>query len=639
MTKSEKLFEMLQLIKEYPGLTAKDLARLCSVSERGVYRYINTLSNADISIRFQDGGYRLQEDYSNILRKSNTEGLDALRELVSLGMQNCEDRQLLGHGREFMALIERNLPRSRKRPLDGIETVPKGVSATHNGGTIIIGHSTKPDIINPILTSETISVNLMNLIFSSLVKIDSAGKPIPDLAKRWEVSDDGLIWTFFLRDDVEFHDGHPLTAHDVEFTYKAMMDPKNSSTLAERHKRLIDRVEATEDYIFRVSLKHPFAPFICGVVREIAPKHLLENVDLHSTPFNRRPVGTGPFKLTDWTENDTIILDANSNYFLKGRPILDRLVFKAYPDRKAALKAISRGEMDLALDLAAPDLVFASNRRTFRVYPASNAAYYAIFFNLNDPLFRDIRVRKALDYAVDRNSIVNRQLKGRSKICTGPFSIDSWAYNPDILSNPYSVQEARKLLEQAGWRDEDGDGVLVRNGKPFEFSITVPEISDSLERIAIAIRAQLMKVGIRTKILYIDEPEPYQTPFQATLFRISTGIDPDYISRFWHSTETDYDLVSYKNSAVDDLLGLGKRTGDLEERRAIYHKIHRMIHDDYPAIFLASAYEFIGSNYRFIDAKLTSASYLLTSMKDWQIVSQESGNIARERRQKANITL
>ena len=280
MTKSEKLFEMLQLIKEYPGLTARDLARLCNVSERGVYRYINTLSNADISIRFQNGGYRMQEDYSDILRKSDTEGLDALRELVSLGMRNCEDRQLLNHGKEFMALIERNLPRSKKQSLDGIEIVPKGMRATHKGGTIVVGHSSRPDIINPILTSETISMSLMNLIFSSLVKIDSAGKPIPDLAKRWEISDDGLIWTFFLRDDVEFQDGHPLTAHDVEFTYKA---------LAERRMKVIERVETVGDYISRFSLKHPFAPFIHGVGHAIAPKHLLENVDLHSTSFNRRP--------------------------------------------------------------------------------------------------------------------------------------------------------------------------------------------------------------------------------------------------------------------------------------------------------------------------------------------------------------
>ena len=124
MTKSEKLFEMLELIREYPNLTAKDLARLCDVSERGVYRYINTLSKADISIRFQNGGYRLQDDYSDIFRKSDPEKLAALRDLLSLGIQNCQDNRILDFGREFMDLIETNLPRSEKRRPAEIQIVP-----------------------------------------------------------------------------------------------------------------------------------------------------------------------------------------------------------------------------------------------------------------------------------------------------------------------------------------------------------------------------------------------------------------------------------------------------------------------------------------------------------------------------------
>jgi peptide/nickel transport system substrate-binding protein len=211
---------------------------------------------------------------------------------------------------------------------------------------VTIGHSSKPDIINPILTSETISVNLMNLIFSDLVKFDSAGRPIPDLAEGWQVSEDGLVWTFFIRDDVSFHDGHPLTAYDVEFTYRAIMDLKNRSPLAERYG-LVDEVAADGDYIFRIVLKYPCASLLHRLSRAIAPKHLLANADLHDTPRNRHPVGSGPFRLVDWAEDDTIILDANRAYFHEDRPILDRLVFRAYPDRKAALQAITRGEIDV----------------------------------------------------------------------------------------------------------------------------------------------------------------------------------------------------------------------------------------------------------------------------------------------------
>jgi len=470
-----------RFIREYSDLNVKDLAQLCDVSERGIYRYINTLSRAGIPVRLQDGGYRLSEDRFDLLERTDVRKLEAVKDMLSIGVKHCSDDQLIRHARDFMDLIDENLPGIKNRSLGEMTIVPNGVRAANYGGTVRIGHSSKPDIINPILTSETISVTLMNLIFSSLVEFDNSMCPVPSLAKSWEVSEDGLVWTFFLRDDVRFHDDYPLTAQDVEFTYSAIIDRRNTSQKSERYN-MIDRMEIDGDHIFRVFLKHPFAPFIHRIGGVICPKHLLENTDLHSTPFNRHPVGSGPFKLVEWAEDDTIVLEANKRYFRKGRPILDKLVFKTYPDRQAAIKAISQGEMDIALNLAASDLAFVSRRRAFRVYPVPTPSYYAIIFNLNDPIFGDVRVRKALDYAIDRNSIIKNQLKGYSKVCTGPFAVNSWAYNLDVQSTPYDSEKARELLEQAGWQDTDEDGLLDKDGEPFEFSLAMPDISDSLER-------------------------------------------------------------------------------------------------------------------------------------------------------------
>ena len=638
MAKSERLFDMLRYIREYPNLTAQDLARLCNVSERGIYRYLNTLSRAGIPVRFQRGGYRLLEDEFEALEKVDFEGLRAVRTLLSIGMRNCDDKQLLRYGKDFIELIDRNLPPAKRKELDEIEVISEGVEASHYGGTVAIGHSSKPDIINPILTSETISVNLMNLIFSSLVRFDGAQRPVPDLAESWEVSKDGLLWTFFLREGVKFHDDHPLTARDVEFTYRSIMDPKNMSPIAERYD-LIDRIETEGDYVFRVVLKYPFAPLVHRLNRAIAPKHLLENADLRNTPFNRHPVGSGPFKLEDWTADDIVILKANREYFQKGRPVLDRLIFKAYPDRKAALQAITQGEMDIALNLAASDLLFVSKRGAFRTYSAPGASYYALTFNLKDPIFSDIRVRMALDYAIDKESIIKNQLKGYSRICTGPFSVNSWAYNPDVQPTPYNVEHARELLRQVGWRDNDADGVLDKDGEPFEISLAVPDISDSLERIAVAVKAQLMKVGIVAKLVYTDDLKLRDTSFQAILCRIIAGADPDYAYRLWHSEAGNANSASYKNRFVDDLLEQGRRTADLEKRKAIYYKIHEIIHDDYPAVFLASGCEFIGSNYRFRDARFSSTLHFLTTTKDWQIVSGEREDIIHRHRRGESVAL
>ncbi len=636
MAKSEKLFEILRLIRECSDLTPKDLARLCDVSERAIYRYLNTLSEVGISIIFQDGGYKLQGDYSDIIGKTDPEGLAALRLLLLAGMRSYEDHRILKYGGEFLKLIEMKLSKREEQRTIEIEIVPEEIRAIHHGGEITIGHSSKPDIINPILTSETISVSLMNLLFSRLVRLDGTQQPIPDLAKYWEISKDGLVWTFFIREDVKFHDGHPLTAHDVEFTYKSIMDPKNKSPVAAWYN-LVKEIETEGDYIFRITLKHPFAPFICRLFRAIAPQHLLENVDFYNTSFNRQPVGSGPFKLTDWTEDDTIVLSANGEYFRKDRPILDRLVFKSYPDRKSALQAITQDETDMVLNLAASDLLFMSNRGIFRIYPAPVPLYYAIVFDLKNPIFRDIRVRKALDCAIDKNLIIDNQLKGHGKICTGPFSVSSWAYNPDIEPTSYNVKRAKKLLEQAGWNDSDGNGVLDKDGKPFEILLTVPNISDTVERIAVSVKAQLMKIGIRVKLVRMsNDPKLWRTSFQAIVTTINSGLDPDHISRLWHSESRETNLASYENSFVDNLFELGRRTPDPKDRKAIYHKIHEMIHDDCPAIFLASAFEYIGSKYRFRNDRFSSILHFLMTMKDWQLIYKKEENSGHKYQEKVS---
>ncbi len=622
VTKSEKLFEMLQYIREYPYLTAGDLALLCNVSERGIYRYINTLTKSGFPVRLRNGGYRLPEDNLDLLGRLDAENLQSVGKLLAIGMIHCGDDELLKQGRELMQLINAALPETGKEVSREIVIIPQGMKGADYGGTVTIGYSrAKLDVINPILTSNAICANLVSLIFSRLVEFDESRRPMPGLAQKWAVSRDGLVWTFFLREDVTFHDGSPLTAQDVEFTYRAILDPKNMVSRPERYN-MIDSVEIEGDHIFKVTLKYPFAPFIYKAGLSIAPRHLLENVDLHDTLFNRRPIGSGPFKLMDWMEDDTIVLEANSGYFIQERPILDRLIFKSYPDRETALEAIAENEIDMGLSLTLADIAAASNRKDYQVYPIPTPSYYALIFNLNNPVLKDIRLRKALDYAIDRDSIIENQLKGYGKICTGPFSVDSWSYNQDVQPNSHDIWKARELLDEAGWRDTDKDGMLDRDGEPFEISIAVPTPSDSLERFAVAIRAQLMKVGINAKLIYVDVSELSEVTSEAMLCLVSAGADPDTAHILWHSRSND-NLASYENELVDKLLEQGRQIADIEKRRVLYHRIHEMIHDDYPAIFLASGREFIGSNYSFRDVEFSSMPHFLSTMKDWQIAETE----------------
>lgn len=636
MAKSEKLFEMLQYIREFPYLTSRDLARLCDVSVRGVYRYLNTLSRAGIHVHFQEDGYKLPEEGINLLKRLDLEDLEALKNILTIGMGNIKDAELIKQEMRFIEMIDENLPGPRRRSSDEVEITPEWVKPTHYGGTVIIGHSSRPTIINPILTHDSISVTLMNLIFGCLVNFDSMHRPVPELAKEWKVSKDGLEWTFFLRNDVKFHDGYPLTAHDVEFTYRTSMnnDLGADSYMAERYE-LIDEIAIKGDYIFKAKLKYPFAPFAHRMNMPIIPKHLLEGVDFQKTPFNRSPIGSGPFKFNEWQADDTIVLDANKEYYQKGRPALDRLIFKAYPNRDDALEAIKYGEMDIALDIAASDLLFISRMGGFRIYPALGSSYYSILFNLKDPIFHDIKVRKALDYAIDKEQIIKNQLKGNSEVITGPFSIKSWAYNHDVKPLPYSTETAKELLAQLGWKINK-DGWLTKDGKIFEIELIVPNISDSLERVVMGLKAQLSKIGVKIKVVYINDSKITGLKFQAILARSATGIDPDSVCRKWHSS-SNYNITSYSNKTVDNLLDQGRHIIESEKRREIYNKIHKMIHDDYPAIFLATGFEFIGSSYRIRNTGFFSTSQFLSTLKDWQIIKAEKVDSAREERREAGV--
>ena len=156
MAKSERLFEMLRYIREYPHLTIQDLSRLCNVSERGIYRYINTLSRAGFPVRLQNGGYKLPESKFDLLDSVDVRNLEAVKDLLLIGMKHCDDSHLIKHGKDFMELIDENLPWKNKRNSDEMTVLPVGARATNYGGVVRIGHSSKPDIINPILTSETI---------------------------------------------------------------------------------------------------------------------------------------------------------------------------------------------------------------------------------------------------------------------------------------------------------------------------------------------------------------------------------------------------------------------------------------------------------------------------------------------------
>jgi peptide/nickel transport system substrate-binding protein len=460
------------------------------------------------------------------------------------------------------------------------------------GGTLQWGVYQKPTIINPILTTQTISATLCQLIFNGLVRINFQGEIEPDLARSWAISADGLTYTFYLRKGVKFHDGQECTAFDVEFTYNKLIDPVVNSPFKNVFQ-LVGEFKAIDTYTFRIILKEPSPPFIYYLTKEIVPRHLLEQEDLTKGSFNYNPVGTGPFRFKGWTEDDRITLEYNPDYY-EGRPYLDKIVVKTYSNSDDVWTALMRGEVDCVQFIEQKDYEVIKNDPAFKAYAIAADSCYALTYNLDDPVLADKKIREAIAYAVDRKGLIQRVAGGYGLECFGPFYPDSLGFNPQVKPFEYNPQEAQRLLAEAGWQDYDNDGILEKDGEELEINVLVDSRNDIYEKIIMVLRQQLQEIGIKIKVeLYNDDSTLTdeflnQKRIQAQLKLLLGGGDPVQETDAWSSEKRKSidKLWIYKNEEADKLFALGRITHDRQKRKELYQKIHLLIYQDQPACFL-----------------------------------------------------
>ncbi len=459
------------------------------------------------------------------------------------------------------------------------------------GGSHVEASIGDASYLNPILSTDSASNDINNLVFNGLVKYDKNIKLVGDLAESWDVTEGGKVITFHLRKNVLWHDKQPFTSADVMFTYQSLISTATRTAFASDYK-MVQKADAPDAYTFRVRYAEPFAPALESWGMGIIPKHLFEGKDINTAPQNRAPIGTGPFMFKEWVPDEKIILVANPDYFL-GRPPLDRYLYRIIPDMSVQFLELRQGT--LGAMSPTPDQYngypeFFESYDKYH-YPAFRYDYVA--FNLLDPLFKDKRVRQAISMAIDRRAIIEGVYQGLAVPATGPFPPTSWAYNPNVPAPAYDVDGAKKLLEEAGWKDSNGDGLRDKDGKPFVFTLSTNQGNKVRESIAQVIQSNLKQVGIQMEIRivewsvfihkYVDEKQ-----FDAVLLAWNLSRDPD-CHAIWHSANTkvgQYNFVSYVNPEVDGLIDQGRRTFNVEKRKKIYHRIHAIVAADTPYAFL-----------------------------------------------------
>lgn len=481
-------------------------------------------------------------------------------------------------------------PATPVRPVD-----PASVPANPEyGGSIVEAMLGEPDNLISMLSTTSASHAVASQIYVGLLKYDKNIEIVPFAAKSYEVLDGGRLIRFTLREDIRWFDGRPLTAEDVEFTYRLMIDPKTPTAYAENFKA-VKAFRLTGPYSFEVEYDRPFAKALITWAMDILPKHALEGENLLDTKYSRQPLGAGPYKLREWIPGSRIVLEANPDYF-EGRPYIDRVVYRMIPDLSTQFLELKAGNLD-TMDLTPLQYLYQTSGPgwdgSFRKFEYLAFGYTFLGFNMNHPFFGDVLVRRAIDHAIDRRELVKGVLYGLGEMANGPYKPGTWQYNEEVEPREYDPERARALLAEAGWADTDGDGLLDRDGVPFAFSIITNQGNTQRIKAGVIIQQRLRDVGIKVELRTVEwaafiKEFVDKGRFDAVILSWNILQDPDIYS-VWHSSqavERGLNFTRYVNPELDDLLERGRRLVDPALRKPIYDEVQRILHDDAPYCFL-----------------------------------------------------
>ena len=466
---------------------------------------------------------------------------------------------------------------------------PGGQSAT-----LVVALNGDPGALNPAVTTSGSTHPVTDQIFNGLVGLDETLAPVPELAERWTIEDEGRTYRFALRHGVRWHDGRPFTSADVKFTFEEALLKYHSRTRAAL-QGLLERVDTPDDYTAVFRLRRPYSPLLQRldvVEASIIPKHAYAGQDLLSGEATRRPIGTGPFRFVSYAPADRVVLERNPTYFRTGLPGVDRLVFRILPNAATAIAALENGEVDYVGSVAGPEVERLRQTRGIAVASGTGGSGGSVcqdvlIPNLSRPPFGDLRVRRAIAMALDRQFIVDHVYFGQGRPATGPIShLLAWAYTPDVRQYPHDVAAAARLLDEAGL-------TAGRNGERFTITFTH---ANTQQRLAQAVREQLKAVGMTVNLETLDfnaavDRVYVKKNFDLGMASYCNGADPDIgVRRVYVSSNIGplpfSNGAGYRNPRIDELFDDASRLADRDARRVRYVEIQRILAEDVPYFWI-----------------------------------------------------
>lgn len=460
---------------------------------------------------------------------------------------------------------------------------------------IVLSTTDMPQTLNPAVTHVSTTVYLAQLAFDGLTRPDSSFQATPSLAESWEISDDGLEYTFFLRKGVTFHDGSPFTSADVKYTWETILHPDNAT--AATLKPLFASIEGAkefrdgtadevsgitlpDDHTVHVKLASPYAPFLnLSAFQSILSKKAYSAVppaELGTNPeTSRSAVGTGPFKVEKWSGNEYIEYVANADYW-GGAPAVDRLILKDVADKATIASQLRTGELDLTglfNTIPLEEYEAFNSDENFTVVPLTGEWNRLLQPNVDDPILSDVNVRRALFHAVDREEILESLYLGLGEIVPGgAIHSNSWAHYEPKMQYNYDPELAKKMLDEAGWT-MGPDGVRVKDGTKMSFKLITQ--NNFANDFPVLVQQYWKAIGVEAKLDIHDfttlQPLLANHEFQmnANWYPMGIYMDPDYgMTRF-----TCEGTRSYCSPDIDGLIKEAASMLDQDERKAVYAEI------------------------------------------------------------------
>lgn len=509
----------------------------------------------------------------------------------------------------------------------------QGFDPNKVGGKIVLTSFSDPVIFIWNRASDSASIDLMGMMFESLVKSDFNGQPIPGLATSWKFDKPSLTYTFNLRKGVKWHDGKPFTAKDVKATFDMYIDPDSLNTYKTDYES-IQSVTIVDDYTVKFKLKENNVFFLTGgpaSAGAILPAHLFPNgvkdYNAKNSKFGRNPIGTGPFKFKEWKTAERVVLVANKDWW-DGRPYLDEIVTRILPDANVEALNLIKGDVDFVEKLNPRTLSEVAKNKNLKTITYDEGRFDYVGWNNKNPIFADKKVRQAMNYALDRQAIVSKIYLGKAYLGTGPMHPTLPQENKNVKPYPYDLKKAAELLDEAGWK-KGSDGIRAKDGKKLELEVTYNNGNTNRQKIAQVFAADLKKLGIKANVrgyewsLYLDKYLKGELDMFVLAWGGYDGATLEHKGFFHSSAIPDLEKGTAGNNRmrvdypkVDKILEDYLTEEDASKRNKLYQELHAFLAEEAVAAFTHHPKNTAGMNKNLMGVKISMANSFF-NIEDW----------------------